>query len=176
MNNAILQTRMERLVILLLPTVMRKPGIIAIVCAITKPIAALYTALVRWRQNTIEELKYNGQTCRLQYCLNSILDPMDRRIYIVDGTTGHGMPYWVYARGHSTYNDDLPLHRGAPGRHIILNSRESNAEKHYHFYVVVPDGVNCDSQRLKALVNTYKLPSKTWIQTTPENYAKRKLQ
>jgi len=163
---SIIDTKIGRLAVLLLPTALRGPVITALVTWLVQPISVVLSALAEWRRDTIARLGYNGQLCNMERCLNDLLDPGSRGIRVVDGQQRTGKPYYIYRRG-TDYND-MPQERGAsPG--IVLDARESMTRTYYDFEVDVPSrvlGEDDNERRLHTLVNRYKLPSKRWRMTT----------
>jgi hypothetical protein len=76
----------EHLVRLLLPTLLRKPRLVNWLWALLSPLLDLYATFLTYRETTLRELSYNGQTLVLQECLNDSFDPYlsQRRIRIVN--------------------------------------------------------------------------------------------
>lgn len=75
----------NRLVLLLLPTFLRKPKLFGFVRALVQPLASLhYTWLYSFRDINVNKLSYNGQRCYLRKALNDRVDPELRRIYITN--------------------------------------------------------------------------------------------
>ncbi|CAD0007566.1 hypothetical protein [Flavobacterium salmonis] len=74
----------DKLVLLLLPTFLRKPVLFGYVRALVSPIASLHYSWLRMRETNLKKLDYNGQRCYLRGALNDNCDPELRRIYIQD--------------------------------------------------------------------------------------------
>jgi hypothetical protein len=70
----------DRLILLLLPTFLRKPVLFAYVKALIAPIAALHYKWSRMRDENIRKMSYNSQRCYLRGALNDNYDPDLRRI------------------------------------------------------------------------------------------------
>lgn len=174
MNNAILRIDFGRLAVMLLPEMLRPPRIIALLGILVKPFAALLTTLTDFRTDKLQRLKYNGQVCKLEYCLNFRFGSRDnindltypKRIRILDGTDSDGKPYIIYCREvNAVY--DKPKQRGERNQ-IILNRRSVNNQRFYNFIVECPReylsdkrGENIEKE-FAAVVNTYKTQGKTW--------------
>jgi hypothetical protein len=77
---------LPRLGVLLLPSLLRRPRLIAWASSLTSPVAGLYRQLLDYRLDTLRELSYNGQTALLEKALNDKLDPDLRRIVIRNST------------------------------------------------------------------------------------------
>lgn len=74
----------DRLVLLLLPTFLRKPKIFGYLKALISPIVSLHYRWLQMREANLKRLSYNGQRCYLRGVLNDTCDPELRRIYIQD--------------------------------------------------------------------------------------------
>lgn len=177
MNSKVLEIKFPYLAALLLPVELRKPRLLALLSVLMTPFSAILAALTAHRDEKLQELKYNGQVCRLEYCLNYRFGNRDQiavinyadRIRVLDGTDSDGKPYIIYCRDvNGEY--DKPKRRGE-GHQIILNRRAVNNQIFYNFtvecprrWLTKPDG-SYDTQReleLRAVVNTYKTQGKTW--------------
>lgn len=177
MNEKILGIKFHKLAVMLLPLALRKDRIIELLGVLTAPFMTLLGVLTSYRTERLQRLKYNGQTCRLEYCLNHrfgdkahIDDPdYPDRIRVLDGTDSDGKPYIVHRRDVNALYD-RPKRRGDPGQ-IILNRRYVNSQTFCDFYVKCPtrflqgSGGKPDERKQKefaAVVNTYKTQGKTW--------------
>lgn len=72
----------DRLILLLLPTFLRKPVLFGYLKALISPIASLHYQWLRMREDNIRILSYNSQKCYLRKALNDKCDPELRRIYL----------------------------------------------------------------------------------------------
>jgi hypothetical protein len=181
MNSNIYTVDFHRLAALLLPLPLRQERIIALCGVLAKTFTTLLAILTKYRDETMQRLRYNGQTCRLEYCLNFRFGSTDTiddisspdRIRILDGTQTDGKPYIIYQRDVNAIYPK-PKHRGETGQ-IILNRRSVNNQSFYNFVVQCPrqylttdgsrDEKKEDPQKIKQLtsvVNTYKTQGKTW--------------
>jgi len=179
MNNKVLDISFAKLAAMLLPMPLRKPRIMALAAILAKPFASLLAALSAFRQDKLQRLRYNGQVCRLEYCLNNrfgdIAEVDDinyaRRIRVLDGTERDGTPYIIYHRAVSA-RYDRPKRRGIDPQ-ITLNHRSVNCQTFYAFIIECPveflekdKGTQAYTSKLNeiaAVVNTYKTQGKTWL-------------
>lgn len=179
MNSKILDISFTRLTALLLPIPLRKPRVMAVASILAKPFAALLAALTGFRADKQQRLKYNGQTCRLEYCINyrfgniaEINDTnYDRRIRVLDGAERDGKPYIIYRR-EVTAIYERPKRRGTE-RQVILNRGEVNCQTFYDFIIECPveyldkdkgpAAYTAKLNEIKSVVNTYKTQGKTWL-------------
>jgi len=164
---------------MLLPMPLRKPRIMALAVILTKPFALLLAALSSFRTDKLQRLQYNGQVCRLEYCLNYRFGDIaeignisyERRIRVLDGTDRNGDPYIVYRRA-VTARYDRPKRRGIDPQ-IILNHRSVNCQTFYDFIVECPvefldkgkggQAYTAKRNEIAAVVNTYKTQGKIWL-------------
>jgi hypothetical protein len=72
----------DRLVLLLLPTFLRKPNLFGYIKALLSPVDSLHYNWKLMREANLNKLSYNGQKCYLRKALNDIADFELRRIYI----------------------------------------------------------------------------------------------
>jgi len=169
MNSKVLEIKFPYLAALLLPVNLRKERLLAVLSTLTVPFSAALTLLVGMRRNKLQELKYNGQICCLEYCLNYCFGNRTeinninytRRIRVKDGTTTDGKPYIIYRRGvNAVY--DKPKKRGERGQ-VILNRRSVNCATFYNFIIECPKEYYQGKElEFAAVVNTYKTQGKTW--------------
>lgn len=71
----------DRLILLLLPTFLRKPILFGYIKALVSPIASLHYRWKQMRAANLKKLSYNSQKCYLRKALNDYYDPELRRIY-----------------------------------------------------------------------------------------------
>lgn len=72
----------DKLILLLLPTFLRKPMLFGYMRALVSPIASLHYNWEQMRAANLLKLSYNGQRCYLRKALNDRFDPDLRRIFI----------------------------------------------------------------------------------------------
>lgn len=72
----------DKLILLLLPTFLRKSVLYSFVRALVSPIASLHYSWEQMRAANLLKLSYNGQRCYLRKALNDRFDPDLRRIFI----------------------------------------------------------------------------------------------
>ena len=154
----------------LLPIDLRKPKMAGWIQCLLKPIANLHTQFINFRRITVYKIDHTSQVFSLEKVLNDAFDQQERRIYIVDG---------VYRSALYFYNPDEnePIH--------FYNQEEDNAQYFYNpselqnldvdFVVVLPQSfgrdasrravsneINAQELRIRALVDFYRLPDKTY--------------
>lgn len=72
----------NRLILLLLPTFLRKPKTFGYLKALITPIASLHYRWGQMRVDNLKKLSYNSQKCYIRKALNDKCDPELRRIYL----------------------------------------------------------------------------------------------
>ena len=150
----------NKLVVLLLPTFLRKPSIAGYLRALVLPIDQIYYSWSNWRKENIYKLEHTGQVCSLRGSLNDKFDPTARRIYIGDGQM----------------NPTTYVHTEAEEQELFTNTQsESNSETMYvytesetadtglDFIVYVPLSiVNAELYGLQAHIEFYKAGGKRY--------------
>lgn len=147
----------KRLVLLLLPTFLRKPRLFAFLCALTFGIAELHAKFLKDRNANLLRIKRNGQVCYLRGLLNDELDPEERRIQIKDGTTEGD---WIFAMDE---DEAYQLFIDTGG--TMVYSEDRIISNTAFFYVFIPwSKEQTDlNNRLRNFLNEYKLLSKKYI-------------
>jgi hypothetical protein len=142
----------NRLVILLLPTFLRKPIIAAFLQSMVLPISNLHYQWLQKRERDWYKINHTGQVCKLRKVLNDALDPTLRRIYIDDGNSFPRK--YIYTRA-----EEKPVFLGT--MFIYQNSEYTNTGA--DFFVYVPQEIiNTKIHELNALIVFYKLASKRY--------------
>ncbi|MFV8351547.1 hypothetical protein [Flavobacterium sp. XS2P14] len=142
----------DRLVLLLLPTFLRKPVLFGYVRALITPIASLHYKWSRMRDENLIKLSYNSQRCHLRKALNDKYDPDLRRISI-DGTLDTTQDY-IY-----TPAENLDVYLG-----IMYLQQDFNYDNSIvDFLVNVPGQLLNDKiNEITATINFYKLGGKSY--------------
>lgn len=141
----------RRLVILLLPIRLRKAKTIAFIQALLAPVEDIH---YRFKQKRLQDwfmLNHNSQVCYLERALNTTFDSTERRIKIVDGS--HYSKEYIYTR-----QEEKPRYLGT----IYLHDRSVYSENGPDFIVQVPQGLEYDEYQMKALIEQFKLATKTY--------------
>ncbi len=74
----------RRLVVLLLPGLLRRPRQTALLQWLTTPVRSLYARFVAYEAQVRRELSYNSQVLLFEAALNDRFDPAVRRIYLTN--------------------------------------------------------------------------------------------
>lgn len=141
----------KKLAILLLPLSLRKYKMIVFIQTLLIPVADLHYRFLQKRQQDWFMLNHNSQVCYLESALNTTYDDIDRRIRIVDGL--HYTKEYIYTR-----QEEKPRYLGT----MYLHDRSVYSENGPDFIVQIPRGLDYDIYQLKALIEHFKLATKTY--------------
>ncbi len=140
----------DKLVVMLLPTFLRKPRMIAFLSLFSGELTKLHNAWLVKKTADETWLNHNSQVCKLRKILNDEFDDLQRRIKITDGQ--------LYERKYVyTLGEKKPVY----GK-VFLRQNSDYADSGFDFYVIVPMDLNIEQNKykLEALINRYKLASK----------------
>lgn len=149
--SAMYNFNIDKLLVLLTPTFLRKPKLVAWLRTLAMPLNKLLDDFKGHRERDLYNLTHNSQVCYLRKALNDEFDPQLRRIKIEDGT--RNIRRYIYQR-----NVNRPLYLGR----MFLYLRGNYIDGGVDFVVVLPRGLEYDKYKLEALVNFYKLAGKRW--------------
>ena len=141
----------DKLLVLLTPTFLRKPKLVAWLRTLAMPLNKLLDDFKVHRERDLYNLTHNSQVCYLRKALNDEFDPQLKRIKIEDGM--RNIRRYIYQR-----NINRPLYLGR----MFLYLRGNYIDGGVDFVVVLPRGLEYDKYKLEALVNFYKLAGKRW--------------
>ena len=142
----------DRLVLLLLPTFLRKPVLFGYIKALVSPIASLHYKWEQMRAANLLKLSYNGQRCYLRGVLNDRYDPDLRRIYIDEVPELKGNYIFTPAENLDYYLDTM-----------YLDLDYSEAGELVDFVVYVPSGIlSTKTNEIIVTLDFYKLPGKIY--------------
>jgi len=149
--SAMYNFNIDKLLVLLTPTFLRKRKLVAWLRTLAMPLNKLLDDFKVHRERDLYNLTHNSQVCYFRKALNDEFDPQLRRIKIEDGT--RNIRRYIYQR-----NVNRPLYLGR----MFLYLRGNYIDGGVDFVVVLPRGLEYDKYKLEALVNFYKLAGKRW--------------
>ena len=156
-TDRIYRVNLKRLALLALPTWLRRPLAGALIYAGVAPLGRQLQQLRAFRQQTGQRLAYSGQVCRLRAVLNDTLDPQLRRIAIVEDDWSPQRQWSrLYRREQGRW---LMVGKRASGP-ALINRRHSDSSVGSDFQIEVPRELQPCENRLRAIVNMYKLAGK----------------
>lgn len=142
----------DKLVLLLLPTFLRKPVLYGYLVALTSPIASLHYRWSQMRDENLKKLSYNCQRCYFRGALNDKFDPILRRITF-DDTLSLQQDY-IY-----TQAENLDVYLGTMWLEQDFNYTVSTVD----YLVMVPrDIMNTKLNEIVALIEFYNLAGKQY--------------
>jgi hypothetical protein len=144
-----------------LPVWLRQTAVYAWLKVVVSPVVTISGAFNVNRLANEYEVAHNGQVCRLEGVLNDVFDATGRGIYIED-------PAYVDALYIYRTDEEKPMWLGVTGETIpgMDNPRWAYtvAEEYtgggLQFVVKVPVALVYDADRMKAVINKYRLVSK----------------
>ena len=145
---------------LLLPVKLRRARMANFLYTCVLPLQRLARTFGTFRDEKDYRLSHNGQACHLRAVLNDQFDIQERRIYI--GEVDELPPNTLYLRRLSKFLYAYPRAAGQP---LVANRRGYDRSNLYDFTVVLPAALQgaVDENRLRAVVNLYKLASKRYL-------------
>lgn len=150
----------SRVVLLLTPIKLRKNLLLSIFTTLINPFIEILSTLNRKRADYAFQLSITGQVCKLEYLLNSLFDPNEKRIYLLDGYSLQLQPFFVYNRNQ--HHADKLVNYRLFGESVLLTLRYINAQTKVDFFVCIPRDIEIDEVKLKSIINTYKNIPATW--------------
>lgn len=157
----------NELVVQMLPVSKRKPKRIGWLRALVAPVVELWNLFMMNRAVNLYNLAHNSQVCYMQAALNDTFDKVMRRIRIVDAvyidpvyiyTVPELKPVTLYNEGEAPtlanpHPDPIPLYK---------DSELSAGVGGFSFIVRVPVVVVFNMARLRALVDSLRLPGRQY--------------
>ena len=135
----------NKLVVLLLPTFMRQPRIIAYLCSAIAPVVSIHYNFLVKRNDDHYKLDHNWQVCYLEAALNDRFDISERRIKIVEGDRFERK--YIYTEG-----EQKPKYLGT----LFIRPSSDYGDDSFDFTVDM-SGVSADIYDVEAQVRFYKL-------------------
>lgn len=146
----------NRLILLLLPIRLRQTKPVAFLKSCIAPVMRLHGLFISNRNANLYRIKTNGQVCYLRAALNDAFAERNKSFQIGDGVmTGK----WVYALKESNYGQlSVPAKPDA----VTIYTQQVILSGTANFIVYIPDNLTGIDylNRIKSIVNTYKLVSK----------------
>ena len=154
----------NRLVVLLLPTFLRRPVLFGLLRAAVYPVTMLYERFCEARREHIYRLTHNGQVCYLRACLNDHFKSNMGMFDIISVERGGEWLFAVTEKGErvpiTISEDNTSETENVP---IVYNELMLNTEQNEFIVSVPADIYDTALEEVKALVNQYKLISKRAI-------------
>lgn len=148
-----------RLLDIITPTFLRSQMLLkAILRACFHSIETLYNAFSMYRHKTLYLLDVSPQVCDITKLLNDRFDNVDRRIYLSDGA--FFSETYLYQPDEAK---DLYLYTGSENESLFFYTGKEVGTDGADFVVCVPRALVFNVPEMEALIDNYKLISKTYI-------------
>lgn len=158
--NKILNVDFRKLSILLTPIFWRKSIFVGFIYCLVEPQRRLNEDFKKFREKSIYKIVHNGQVILLEKALNDTFDKELRRIYITDSSQSD--PVYLYSTA-----EQKPVYLGTQYLYDFSSFNQSEFEFIVNFPLelkpVNPFDLLNFENRIKALVNYYKLASKRYV-------------
>jgi hypothetical protein len=150
----------NKLVVLLLPTFLRKPIFVSFLRALILPLDQIYYSWYNWRIENIYKLQHTGQVCSLRGSLNDKFDQIQRRIYLGDGQQNPTAYIYTQAEAQNVFtNIESEPKQGT----LYVYTEAETADNGLDFIVYVPfEILNVQIYALKAHIEFYKAGGKRY--------------
>lgn len=159
----VFQININRFGLLVLPTFLRRSVVAAFVGSFLTPVRLIRSDFLDARAESTYRIEHNGQVCYLRKMLNDAFS-YDRQngFRIEDVYTAEVYPEWLMAYDETVQlRNQIKIARDEPP-HATLYDRDFIQQVEFNFYVFYPADLSEDElRRVKMLVNTYKLVSRT---------------
>ncbi len=143
----------DKLAILLLPTFLRTPILVAFVQCILSEIDKIHYRWLQEREKQFYKLEHTGQVCKLRKVLNDNCDKVLRRILIGPGNSFAQEYIWTESEPEAQWLDDT----------LFVYTENEYVNTGVDFIVTVPKSVFNDQEfRLIDFLKFYKLAGKRY--------------
>ncbi|MDR3133218.1 MAG: hypothetical protein LBU42_04255 [Prevotellaceae bacterium] len=143
--------------VLLLPTFLRRPLLVAFLHSGVAPVMSLHRLFMLNRTSSLYRLRMSAQVCYLRRMLNDAFPSANNAIQIRDADRGGR---WLFACDADVDRTALSIEDGG----TVFYDRGAIIERASGFEVVVPVALKSphNDMRLRVLLNQYKLLSKKY--------------
>jgi hypothetical protein len=148
----------NKLVTQLIPSELCKSKLLAFVNALVMAVVNLFNDFTAYKNYTVYWLGINSQVCFMQKALNDKYDISLRRIRIVDGVEYDAVPFYLKAE-----NKPVKFYKKGEGPPVILYTKAETAMFTADFIVEVPTGLVFNMKEMRAFIDTFRTPAKTYI-------------
>jgi hypothetical protein len=158
MNERIYDIAYKKLVNSLVPQVLRKPKMIALLYALVNPVVYVYNLFLINRRSNLYRLMITPQVCYVEMALNDKYDSSARRIKIARPKSYN--PLFLYKKIENKPVFLYKKNEGAPKTWLIQKGEASSFQ--FDFIVQVPATVVFDINEMMAVIDSYILPEKVY--------------
>lgn len=153
----------RKLVILLLPTFLRRPVLMAWLRAMVYPLQQLHDRHQAARTQLLYELRHTSQICFIKDALNNEFGITDYAAgFEIEDINAPGNWIWVYDENVERFDDEQHMLFDEP---TWIHDTSSILPPTSAFTVLVPKHIEIDETndaRIRSVVNKYRLASRTF--------------
>lgn len=159
MNVNIYNINFKKLVVWLVPSVLRRPTLLALLYALVAPIIYVYNLFLINRRSNLYRLLITPQVCYVEMALNNKYDSVDRRIEIVKPKNYE--PLFLYRK---IENKPVYLYKKTEVAKpkTWLYQKGETLTFQYDFIVKVPIQIIFNEKEMRAIIDGYILPDKIY--------------
>jgi len=153
----------RKLIVLLLPTFLRQPALIAILRALMYPLQSLHDLHQAARTQRLYELHHTSQICYIKAALNDEFGITDyANGFEIEDINAPGEWVWIYDEGLERFDDEQHMLFNDP---TWIHNESAILPPTSAFTVLVPAQITIDETndaRIRSIVNKYRLASRTF--------------
>lgn len=158
-----MQIDYRKLVILLLPTFLRQPVLMAWLRAMAYPLQQLHDRHQAARTQRLYELRHTSQICFIKDALNNEFGITDyANGFEIEDINAPGEWVWIYDENVDRFDDEQHMLFDDP---TFIHNISSILPPTSAFFVLVPQSITIDETneaRIRSIVNKYRLASRTF--------------
>lgn len=158
-----MQIDYRKLVILLLPTFLRQPVLMAWLRAMAFPLQSLHDRHQAARTQRLYELRHTSQICYIKDALNNEFGITDyANGFEIEDINAPGNWVWIYDENVDRFDDEQHMLFDDP---TFIHDLSAILPPTSAFFVLVPQSVTLDETnraRIRSIVNKYRLASRTF--------------
>ena len=158
-----MQIDYRKLVILLLPTFLRQPVLMAWLRAMAYPLQQLHDRHQATRTQRLYELRHTSQICFIKDALNNEFGITDyANGFEIEDINAPGEWVWIYDENVDRFDDEQHMLFDDP---TFIHNISAILPPTSAFFVLVPQSITIDETneaRIRSIVNKYRLASRTF--------------
>lgn len=158
-----MQIDYRKLVILLLPTFLRQPVLMAWLRAMAFPLQSLHDRHQAARTQRLYELRHTSQICYIKDALNNEFGITDyANGFEIEDINAPGNWVWIYDENVDRFDDEQHMLFDDP---TFIHDLSAILPPTSAFFVLVPQSVTLgetNRARIRSIVNKYRLASRTF--------------
>lgn len=158
-----MQIDYRKLVILLLPTFLRQPVLMAWLRAMAYPLQQLHDRHQAARTQRLYELRHTSQICFIKDALNNEFGITDyANGFEIEDINAPGDWVWIYDENVDRFDDEQHMLFDDP---TFIHDKSAILPPTSAFFVLVPQSITIDETneaRIRSIVNKYRLASRTF--------------